>query len=126
MRGWNSNSLGCECRVFDFGQYLHTQELRYKEHATNQNFGNLCLYGENIIYRYTKKVPFINYLPIKLVGKTDTINAMKYIKNITGKSWLIGYTNTPSWGDGTANPKGIPPGTPLAITDGGGVITGWS
>lgn len=130
MRGWDNNSSsdesGCECRVFDFGQYLHTQEVIYKEHASDRNFGNLCLYGENIIYRYTKKTPLINYLPIKLVGKTDTINAMKYIKNITGKSWLIGYTNTPSWGDGTANPKGIPPGTPLATTDGEGVITGWS
>lgn len=130
MRGWDNNSSsyqsGCECRVFDFGQYLRTQQLKYKEHATDQNFGNLCFFGENIIHRYNKKIPLINYLPIKLTGKTDTINAMKYIKNITQKSWLIGYTNTPSWGDGTANPKGIPPGIPLATTDSEGTITGWS
>lgn len=130
MRGWDNNysstPAGCECRIFDFGQYLHTGSVLYYEHATNSNFGNLCLYGENVIYRYTKKVPLINYLPIKLTGKTDTINAMKYIKNITQKSWLIGYTNTPSWGDGTANPKGIPPGIPLATTDSEGTITGWS
>lgn len=129
MRGWSNNSStpnGCECRIFDFGQYLHTGSVLYYEHATNSNFGNLCLYGENVIFRYTKKVPLINYLPIKLTGKTDTINSMKYIKNITQKSWLIGYTNTPSWGDGTANPKGIPPGIPLATTDSEGTITGWS
>lgn len=130
MRGWGNGSYstpaGCECRVFDFGQYLHTGSVLYYEHATDANFGNLCLYGENVIYRYTKKIPLINYLPIKLTGKTDTINSMKYIKNITQKSWLIGYTNTPSWGDGTANPKGIPPGIPLATTDSEGTITGWS
>ena len=130
MRGWDNNSsstpAGCECRVIDFGQYLWTHEVKYYEHASNSNFGNLCLYGENIIHRYNKKIPLINYLPIKLTGKTDTINAMKYIKNITSKSWLIGYTNTPSWGDGTASPSGKPPGTPLAVTDGDGTITGWS
>jgi hypothetical protein len=130
MRGWGNGSYstpaGCECRVFDFGQYLHTGSVLYYEHATDANFGNLCLYGENVIYRYTKKIPLINYLPIKLTGKTDTINSMKYIKNITQKSWLIGYTNSPSWGDGTANPKGIPPGIPLATTDSEGTITGWS
>jgi hypothetical protein len=130
MRGWDNNysstPAGCECRVIDFGQYLWTHEVKYYEHASNSNFGNLCLYGENIIHRYNKKIPLINYLPIKLTGKTDTINAMKYIKNITSKSWLIGYTNTPSWGDGTASPSGKPPGTPLAVTDGDGTITGWS
>ena len=130
MRGWGNSSVdtpkGCECRVFDFGQYLHTGSILYYEHSTDSNFGNLCLYGENVIYRYTKKIPLINYLPIKLTGKTDTINAMKHIKSITQKSWLIGYTNTPSWGDGTANTKGIPPGIPLATTDSEGVITGWS
>ena len=87
MRGWDNNSSsyqsGCECRVFDFGQYLRTQQMKYKEHATDQNFGNLCFFGENIIHRYNKKIPLINYLPIKLTGKTDTINAMKYIKNIS-------------------------------------------
>lgn len=130
MRGWSNSSSslrnGCECRVIDFGQYLQTGNILVKEHSTDNEFGNLCLYGENIIYRYTKKIPLINYLPIKLTGKTDTINAMQYIKNITGKSWLLGYTNTPMWGDGTANSKGIPPGIPLANTDKDGTITGWS
>ena len=79
-----------------------------------------------LIYKYTKKIPLINFLPIKLTGKTDTINAMQYIKNITGKSWLIAFTNTPSWGDGTARPSGKPPGTPLAKTNRYGEITGWS
>lgn len=130
MRGWDNNSstirAGCECRVIDFGQYLHTRSINYKEQATDSEFGNLCLFGENVIYRYTKKIPLINYLPIKLTGKTDTINSMKYIKNITGKSWLIGYTNTPTWGDGSANSNGVPPGIPLATTDEYGTITGWS
>lgn len=129
MRGWSSSSSpnpGCECRVFDFGQYIHTGDMKYVEHAFDRNFGNLCFYGENIIYEYNKKIPIINYLPIKLTGKTDTITSMNHIKSITGKSWLIGYTNTPTWGDGTSNPKGIPPGIPLATTNGDGTIVGWS
>lgn len=129
-RGYTNGSSrpnGADCRVADFGQYLRTGVVKWYVHSTAYEFGNLCLYGENIIYRYTKKIPLINYLPIKLVGKTDTINATQYIKNITNKSWLIGYTNTPSWGDGSANPdSGMPPGIPLATTDGTGVITGWS
>jgi hypothetical protein len=79
-----------------------------------------------MIENTTNMFPLMNAMPIKLTGKTDTINTMKYIKNITGKSWLIGYTNTPTWGDGTAITKGKPPGVPLAITDRNGTITGWS
>ena len=127
-RGYSNGSStpdGADCRVYDFGQYLHTGEVKSYVHSTSSNFGNLCMYGENIIHRYNKKIPLINYLPIKLTGKTDTINAMKYIKNITNKAWLFGYTNTPTWGDGTGTP-GIPPGVPLAKTDSEGNITGWS
>ena len=130
MRGWiNANYVtpnGCECRVFDFGQYLHTGDVVCQDVSADIGFGNLCFFGENVIYRYTYKMPLINYLPIKLTGKTDTINSMAYIKSITSKSWLIGFTNTPSWGDGSSNPSGKPPGTPLAVTDNTGTITGWS
>lgn len=129
-RGWWNNGTvpnGADCRVIDFGQYLYDATVKVKVViSADRNVGNLCMYGENIIYKYTKKIPLINFLPIKLTGKTDTINAMQYIKNITGKSWLIAFTNTPSWGDGTARPSGKPPGTPLAKTNRYGEITGWS
>lgn len=121
-----SSDDGCDCRVIDFGQYLWTGDVRVYAITNNYNLANLCWFGENIIYQTSIKCPAINFMPIKLTGKTDTINAMSHIKNVTGKSWLIGYTNIPSWGDGSSNPKGIPPGVPLANTNANGVITGWS
>ena len=65
-------------------------------------------------------------MPIKLVGKSDTIGTLNHIKRISNKSWTIGYTNLPTWGPGTSNQKGVPPGVPIANTDGNGAITGWS
>lgn len=123
MRGYTGE--GCENNIFDFGQYLKNGNLVYKDYI-EEAFGNFCLYGENAIYGFTKKIPLMNFLPIKLTGKTDTINAMINTKNTTGKSWLLGYTNAPAWGDGSGSASGKPPGTPLATTDLTGVITGWS
>ena len=125
-RDTSSAQHGADCRVSDFGQYLWTGNAQVCRHTIRNNFSNLCLFGDNLIFRISKKIPAINYLPIKFNCRTDTINAMKYTKNITEKSWLISYTNIPLWGDGTANPSGKPPGTPLATTDGNGLITGWS
>ena len=129
-RGISSSSwyseAGADSQIIDFGQYLWTGNVVRRFCTYNWDYGNMCLYGENLIFRYNKKSPIIDYLPIKLTCKTDTINAMSHGKNITGKSWLIGYTNTPTWGDGTGSPNGKPPGTPLATTDGNGYITGWS
>lgn len=117
---------GADSQVIDFGQYLWTGNVVRRFCTYGMDYGNLCLYGENAIFRYSKKAPLLNYLPIKFNCKTDTVNAMSHGKNITEKSWLLGYTNTPLWGDGTANPNGKPPGTPLAMTNGNGYITGWS
>jgi hypothetical protein len=128
-RGYSNDatvSKGADCRVADFAQFLYNGTVKWRVYSADRNIGCLCLYGENIIRAYTAKIPFPNWLPIKLTGKTDTINAMTWIKSITAKSWLISYTNTPSWGDSTANPNGKPPGTPLAKTDSEGTITGWS
>ena len=117
---------GADSRLFDFGHYLcEPDDPVYCYPITSStDLGNQCLYGESLIYKYTKKTPIIDYLPIKLIGKTDTINAMKYIKKITGKSWLLGYTNTPLWGDSYDNGK--PPGLPMVITDRNGNIIRWS
>lgn len=128
-RGYSNDATvpnGADCRVADFAQFLYNGTVKWRVYSADRNIGCLCLYGENIIRAYTAKIPFPNWLPIKLTGKTDTINAMTWIKSITAKSWLISYTNTPSWGDSTANPNGKPPGTPLAKTDSEGTITGWS
>ena len=130
-RGWSNSGYseyyGSENYVIDFGQYIHNGVLMYHELSSSSQLGNLCLYGEYMIYNYTRRVPLINLMPIKLTGKSDTISAMNNIKDIKNKSWLIDYTHTPSWGDGgTVSNNGKPPGVPLTITDGGGNIIGWS
>jgi hypothetical protein len=124
----STSNTGADCRIADFGQFLHTGVVNWTNttFSKGSDYCNICLYGEYMIENTTNMFPLMNAMPIKLTGKTDTINTMKYIKNITGKSWLIGYTNTPTWGDGTAITKGKPPGVPLAITDRNGTITGWS
>ena len=111
--------------IVDFGQYLKTGTLK-RYYAYGPNTCNYFPFGESIIYRVSKKTYAPNWLPIKLVGKTDTITAINGIRHISGKTWTINYTNLPLWGDSTGNRKGIPPGKPLATTDGTGAITGWS
>lgn len=129
VRGYSNNNSstpnGTDNRMIDFGQYLATGNVKLKVHSTNSSLANYVMYGENLIHRSRNKVPIMNYMPIKLTGKTDTIGTMNYIKNVSGKSWLISYTNTPTWGY-EVNGKGVPPGVPLAKTDKDGTITGWS
>ena len=127
IRGWSndgSNHTGCDSRVTDFGRYLNTGTVVWKTNSSSTNLGNLCLYGGNIILKYKNKIPIMNWLPIKLVGKTNTINAMLNIKNIINKSWLLRFTNIPRWG--TTQDNGKPPGKPVARTNINGTITKWS
>lgn len=127
-RGFSNNSSstpnGSDNRIIDFGQYLLTGEVHSYVHSSNSNLGNYILYGENIINRYNK-IPLMNYMPIKLTGKTDTITSFNKTKNIANKSWLISYTNNPTWGY-EINGKGVPPGSPLVSTNKDGEIIAWT
>ena len=124
-RHYSSGSyIGAQNQVVDFGQYLTTGTVvRWVNYQWDVS--GIILYGDNIIWNTRVKSPAINWMPIRLVGTTDTITTMNAIKNITNKQYFISYTNQPSWGDGSANSKGIPPGEPLAITDDTGDIIGW-
>lgn len=122
--GASNTTNGSHNRVIDFGQYLAKNEIHQWSQTAN-TLSNYHLYGENIIYRIRQKVPAPNFMPIKLEGKSDTISAFNYIKNVSNKTWLISYTNTPTWGYEVTG-KGTPPGVPLAKTDKDGTITGWS
>ena len=127
-RGFSNNSSstpnGSDNRIIDFGQYLSTGEVHSYVHSLNSNLGNYILYGENIINGYNK-IPLMNYMPIKLTGKTDTITSFNKTKNIANKSWLISYTNNPTWGY-EINGKGVPPGSPLVSTNKDGEIIAWA
>lgn len=127
-RGWCNtsvgNTAGSHNRVIDFGQYLVDRTIARYTNA-ELHLPNYILYGEYFMYDIQQKIPIVNWLPIKIVGKTDTITTFNDIKNISKKQWLLSYTNTPTWGDGTTN-NGKPPGTPQAVTDKKGEITRWS
>ena len=136
-RGYHvsGNNAGAQIQVIDFGQYLRTSTIM-KHYYLQESLNAIIPYGENFIWCEQAtgtspqtlwiKSPIPNWMPIKIVGTTDTPTAMTNIKNITNKQWLLSYTNRPSYGDGTANSRGIPPGKPLAQTDGNGTIIGWS
>lgn len=121
----SSDYAGSLNMVVDFGQYLKTGTLKW-HHAYSANTCNHVPFGDDIIYRANNKIYAPNWLPIKIVGKTDTITSLNGIRHIANKTWTINYTNLPTWGDSTGNRRGIPPGHPLAITNGDGEITGWS
>lgn len=121
----SGNENGSYNALIDFGQYMATGSA-HRWYQYGNNLSNYHFYGENIIYRTQQKCPLANFMPIKLVGKSDTIGTLNYTKRISNKSWTIGYTNLPTWGPGTSNQKGVPPGVPIANTDGNGAITGWS
>lgn len=119
-----SDPNGSDNTMIDFGQYLSTGEVHRWYHRNAYNLGNFVLYGQNLIYEYYK-VPLANYMPIKLTGKTDTITSFNNIKSVSNKSWLISYTNNPTWGY-EINGKGVPPGVPVAVTNKDGTIVGWT
>lgn len=126
-RGYSNNTSkanGSYNAMIDFGQYLSTGVVKGWYNYNSTELGNYVLYGENLIYQYDK-CPLINFMPIKFIGKTDTITSFNNIKSIKDKSWLISYTNNPTWGY-EINGKGIPPGIPLATTDKDGTIQGWT
>lgn len=123
-REYRYNNTGANVLVYDFGQYLRTGEVKYTEYI-KEGIPTLMLYGENIIWMMQNQSPAINWLPIKLTGTTNTITTFNTTKHVSDKAWHIGYTNQPSWGDGSSDPSGIPPGVPLAVTNGNGTIIGW-
>lgn len=125
MNPGNSHS-GAYGIVVDFGLYLKTNTVKYWHTSDYYYVPNIVPFGDNVIYLLTNKSSTQNWLPIKLTGKTTTVTSANGIKNISEKTWVVHYTNNPSWGDSSANRNGIPPGNPIAITDGTGVITGWS
>lgn len=127
-RTWDnssSNKSGASDQVIDFGQYLTNNEV-HRLIFRDYNIAGILLYGENIIWGTNRKCPIINFMPIRIVGTSDTITSFNTIKNVSGKKYVVSYTNIPTWGDGTINPNGVPPGRPLAETDGTGAITRWS
>ncbi len=135
MSNWFGDFNGVRMQIIDFGRYLRTGEVIRYYADVGSSFGFIP-YGENYIYQSNItgdnphavwiKTPIPNWLPIKLVGTTDTVTAFNNIKNVTNKQWMVTYTNRPTYGDGSANSNGIPPGKPLAQTDSNGTIIGWS
>lgn len=124
-RGYTSNSghPGSQNRVVDFGRFLLTDEVSTWTYTDN-DLPQVILYGENLIWKTRQKGPMINWLGIKLDGKTNTISALNKIKRVSNKQWFVSFTNTPMWGYEITG-KGTPPGVPLAKTDKDGTITGW-
>lgn len=126
-RNGSSYNAGARNHIIDFGRYLDgdTSTDTYQTTTSNATMA-WTLFGENIIYLNNKKIPIFNFMPIKLSGKTDTISSINNAKNVSNKQFNIAYTNTPVWGDGVTNSRGIPPGNPIATTDSSGTIVSWS
>jgi hypothetical protein len=79
--------------ILDVGLFLKTGELKYFYHFSSNNEVGFVPYG-NRIFRYANQSIPIEYLmPHKLIGTTRTITAKNHIKNISGKSWRITFSN---------------------------------
>jgi hypothetical protein len=127
VRPWrysSSKPAGADNNLYDFGQYLTRSPksingIAQLSHAMNNDMTGYIMYGGSIIYRVRTKIPIVNLMPIKLLGKTRTITATNNIKHMSDKSWLISFNNDPLW-------NGKPPGRPTATTNGDGEITTWT
>lgn len=120
-----SYKMGSYNSVIDFGKTVFTKSSCYSHWALNEK-PNWCWYGSDIFVYLNDRYPVQNRLSIRLKCKTDTVTALNKIKNISGKQYMISYTNLPVWGDTTDNDRGVPPGKPIASTTKDGSITGWS
>ena len=94
--------------MIDFGQFLYDGSVHYWRHVDN-TLSNYILYGEYIIYQTKNRIPIMDYMPQRIIGKTKTIGTLNYIKNVSGKLWMTTFTNMPLFG--TAESDGLPPGT---------------
>lgn len=122
----HSSSLnnGADNRVYDFGQFLNSDTVQMYRYIGDARW-NFHVYGTNIIHGNTSICPIVNFLPIKLTGKTNTITALNNIKHLSKKQWLLSFTNTPMWGYEISG-SGNPPGTPVPVTNKTGEITVWT
>lgn len=110
-RGYHSSSSyknGSHNLVIDFGQFLYDGSVHYWRHVDN-TLSNYILYGEYIIYQIKNRIPIMDYMPQRIIGKTKTIGTLNYIKNVSGKLWMTTFTNMPLFGTGESD--GLPPGT---------------
>ena len=121
-----SQPNGADNVLYDFGQYLRMDPssrsvtgIRQTTHSKSSNVSCYMLYGESVVFRARTKIPMMNLMPIKLIGKTDTITATNNLKHVSNKSWMVSFSNSPLW-------TGKPPGRPTAVTDGTGEIRNWT
>ena len=113
--------------LFDLGRYLKSNvadgfvKLSYT--------GQYCayLYGNYIIKNMNKMFPIANAIPFKLTGDTKTINSTNVLKHLRDKTYVLGYTNDPLWGNDEPGSysNGMPPGKPKPITNQDGEIISW-
>ncbi len=107
-RSGNNVESGSENMVYDFGQYLYDRTVTYWNRNRNNALHSYGLYGENIVFRSYRICPLINFMPMKIVGKTNTIGTQNRIKNVSGKNYHITFGNITPFGKGSSDGK--PPG----------------
>jgi hypothetical protein len=101
--------------IIDFGQWLNPPATQdgpvnnaWQTDGQNSTPG-WAYYGEHVIWG-NRKIPIALMMPIRLVGKTRTISAVNYIKNIGAKQFSISITNErPDYWN--SQQPGYPPGT---------------
>ena len=127
--GYSSKNRGTSIHICDLGQYINRSVVyQYFNQWSNPSENGRCgcyFYGESIFYDGLYVFPVVNALELRLTGDTRTITSFNHTKNISGKTFEIGFTNIPLWGY-EVNNSGKPPGSPSPTLNGNGEIIGWS
>lgn len=115
QHGSNSSYRGCNRDIIDFGQWLnppatHDGPVNNSwQTEGKEDTPGWAYYGEHVIWG-NRQIPIALMMPIRLVGKTRTISAVNYIKNIGAKQFSISITNErPDYWN--SQRPGYPPGT---------------
>ena len=91
--------------VCDLGQYIDNDSVIVSYSSSVYAGAPLIEYGDYLVRDLNQFIPINNFIPLRLVGSTDTVTSINHIKRLKDKEWNITFTNKPTFGTGSNDGK---------------------
>ena len=91
--------------VCDLGQYIDNDSVIVSYSSSVLAGAPLIEYGDYLVRDLNQFIPINNFIPLRLVGSTDTVTSINHIKRLKDKEWNITFTNKPTFVTGSNDGK---------------------